>query len=179
MKARFLILPLFCVYLALAACSPGDRGWSRSAADFNPLAGAPAGARPDLGPITVAPARIQASLPEGLDKAAAEKLITDIFVKDLLACGRFSAVEHAGADSAAAVYPALTRLTVRQDNGAYKLLAAEVEIKFSKGGRLLLQRTYAKTWSGAAAPDHEKAWSEALPPALLEMREDIIAAAAL
>ena len=68
-----LPLFLFILSLALAACSPGDRGWCRSEADYTPLASAGSGA--GLGRITVAPASIAAAVPPGFDKAAAEKLI--------------------------------------------------------------------------------------------------------
>ena len=177
MNARLSALLLLCASLSFAACSPGERGWSRTKDDYTPLASAASGPLAQLGGITVAPARVTAAEPAGFDRPAAEKLITDLFVKDLSACGRFSAVGYAGGDRTAAVLSAVvTRAEVKEEKGVQKLLDAAVEITLSRDGKLLLKKYYSRRWTAAGAPGYEKAWREALPAAMLQMREDILAA---
>lgn len=170
MKTR---LPFFLltVSLALAACSPGDRGWCRSAADYSPL---PSG--PGAGRIAVAPGRVKADEQEGFDKAAAEKLITELFIKDLSYPGGFVVAAYADGGNAAVLSPVLTSISVMRENDRSRLLEAELNIQLSKDGKVLLEKTYRKSWRAADAPGYEEAWREVLPRAMLEMRGDIIAA---
>jgi len=177
MNVRIPVLFLLCASLSLAACSPGERGWSKTKDDYLPLPSAVFGSGPQLGRMTVAPARILTAVPDSFDKNSAEKLITDLFIKDLLSCGRFSSVEYSGNNPAAATLSAVvTRVVVKEERGVHRLREAVVELTLTKSGRVLLKKSYFRTWKDVEAPDYNRAWREVLPPALLEMREDVIAA---
>jgi len=171
LKRLWLYFFLAAFSLAFAACSPGDRGWCRGAGDYSPL---PSG--PGTGRLAVAPGRVEAAAPEGFDKAAAEKLITELFIKDLSYPGGFVVAAYADGGNAAVLSPELTNITVMRENGRSRLLEAELNIKLSKNGKVLLEKTYRQSWRAADAPGYEEAWREVLPRAMLEMRKDIIAA---
>jgi len=176
MKIRLSVLPLLSVFLTLPACQPGERGWCRAAKDYSPLDSSSYANTPDLGEIAVAAARIEEALPEGFDRSRAEKLITEIFIKDLSSCGRFSRVEFAeGNVSGLAVYPVLRSFSVKRENGVHKLLEIEAEVGVYRDGKQIIKKTYSRKWSGQETPDYERAWNEFLPPAMLEIRRGIIA----
>ncbi|HBA59342.1 MAG TPA: hypothetical protein DCZ92_00685 [Elusimicrobia bacterium] len=159
------------VSIALAACSPGDRGWYR-VDDYAPL---PSG--PGVGEIRVAHTVIGEDMPEGLNKTAATELVTGLFRKDLSNDGQVVVAEYpAGQASSPTLYSTLTRVAVKQVNGSGRLLEAAVAVKLTRDGKTLLEKTYTRTWTEADAPDYQTAWREALPPAMLEIRNDIIAA---
>lgn len=163
LRVALLLLP---AGFLMASCSPDERGWCRMADRYTPASGA----CPAAG-VTVAPARVSVSLPSGYDNASVSEFISAIFAGDMSVCAAAP-----GGEPQLIVYPELSDLrTVKTSDGCL-LLAVSVKVRAERAGKVLLDKTYSRSWDAARPPDREALWREELPSFMLDIRRELAAA---